>query len=72
MAKEAGKPVKVLWTREDDRPKRPLRPITAHFVRAGLDGSGKVVACIIASPAIESLRSWILFASRARAARTTS
>jgi isoquinoline 1-oxidoreductase subunit beta len=44
MAKEAGKPVKVLWTREDDVRNGRFRPITAHFVRAGLDGSGKVVA----------------------------
>jgi len=44
MAKEAGKPVKVLWTREDDVRNGRFRPITAHFVRAGLDAAGKPVA----------------------------
>ena len=44
LAKEAGKPVKVLWTREDDVRNGRFRPITAHHVRAGLDATGKLVA----------------------------
>jgi isoquinoline 1-oxidoreductase beta subunit len=44
LAKEAGKPVKVLWTREDDVHNGRFRPITAHHVRAGLDAAGKLVA----------------------------
>jgi isoquinoline 1-oxidoreductase subunit beta len=44
LAKEAGKPVKVLWTREDDVHNGRFRPITAHHVRAGLDATGKLVA----------------------------
>ena len=44
LAKEAKRPVKMMWTREDDVHNGRLRPITAHYLRAGLDGSGKIVA----------------------------
>jgi isoquinoline 1-oxidoreductase beta subunit len=44
MAKEAGKPVKVIWTREDDVHNGRFRPLSAHYLRAGFDGSGKLVA----------------------------
>jgi isoquinoline 1-oxidoreductase subunit beta len=44
MAKAAGRPVKVLWSREDDVHNGRLRPITAHHLRAGLDPSGRVTA----------------------------
>ena len=44
LAKEAGKSVKVLWTREDDVRNGRFRPITAHHLRAGLDATGKLVA----------------------------
>jgi isoquinoline 1-oxidoreductase beta subunit len=44
LAKEAGRPVKVLWTREDDVRDGRFRPITAHHLRAGLDATGKLVA----------------------------
>jgi isoquinoline 1-oxidoreductase beta subunit len=45
MAKEAGgKPVKVIWTREDDVKNGRFRPLSAHHMRAGLDESGKIVA----------------------------
>jgi isoquinoline 1-oxidoreductase beta subunit len=44
MAKAAGRPVKVLWTREDDVRNGRFRPLTAHYLRAGLDPSGRLVA----------------------------
>jgi isoquinoline 1-oxidoreductase beta subunit len=44
LSKEAKRPVKVMWTREDDVHNGRLRPITAHYLRAGLDSSGKIVA----------------------------
>ena len=33
-----------MWTREDDVHNGRLRPITAHYLRAGLDQSGKIMA----------------------------
>jgi isoquinoline 1-oxidoreductase subunit beta len=43
MAKAAGKPVKVIWTREDDVHNGRMRPLSAHHLRAGLDKNGKIV-----------------------------
>jgi isoquinoline 1-oxidoreductase beta subunit len=44
MSKSAHRPVKVMWTREDDVHNGHFRPITAHYLRAGLDASGKLIA----------------------------
>jgi isoquinoline 1-oxidoreductase beta subunit len=44
MAKAAGKPVKVIWTREDDVHNGRMRPLSAHYLRAGLDANGKIIA----------------------------
>ena len=44
LSKEAGRPVKVMWTREDDVHNGRFRPISAHYLRAGLDPSGKLTA----------------------------
>jgi isoquinoline 1-oxidoreductase beta subunit len=44
LSKEAGKPVKVMWTREDDLHNGRMRPISAHHLRAGLDASGTLIA----------------------------
>ena len=44
LAKEAGRPVKVMWTREDDVRNGRFRPLSAHRLKAGFDASGKLVA----------------------------
>src|SRR5215203_6385475 len=44
LSKESGRPVKVLWTREDDVHNGRFGPISAHYLRAGFDGSGKITA----------------------------
>jgi len=44
LSKHAKRPVKVMWTREDDVHNGRLRPITAHYLRAALDPSGRIVA----------------------------
>jgi isoquinoline 1-oxidoreductase subunit beta len=44
LSKESGRPVKVMWTREDDVHNGRFRPISAHYLRAGFDSSGKITA----------------------------
>jgi isoquinoline 1-oxidoreductase beta subunit len=44
LAKTVGKPVKLIWTREDDLTGGKFRPMTAHHIEAGFDAGGKLVA----------------------------
>ena len=44
LSKESGRPVKVMWTREDDVHNGRFRPLSAHYLRAGFDGTGKLTA----------------------------
>jgi isoquinoline 1-oxidoreductase beta subunit len=44
LAKDAGRPVKVMWTREDDLQNGRFRPLSAHYLRAGVDGSSRLIA----------------------------
>src|SRR6266480_2698310 len=44
LSKEVKRPVKVLWTREDDVKNGRFRPLSVHYLRAGLDGAGRIVA----------------------------
>jgi isoquinoline 1-oxidoreductase beta subunit len=44
LSKAVGKPVKSMWTREDDVHNGRFRPLSAHFLRAGFDATGKLVA----------------------------
>src|SRR5690349_18541927 len=43
-AKAVGKPVKVIYTRENDMTMDFSRPLTYQKVKAGLDGDGKLIA----------------------------
>ena len=44
LSKAIGKPVKVIWSREDDMAFGKFRPMTAHHIEAGFDTSGKLIA----------------------------
>ncbi len=44
LSREVRQPVKLQWTREDDVRNGRFRPLSAHFLRAGLDASGRIVA----------------------------
>ena len=56
LAREAGRPVKVTWTREDDLRHGYLHSVSAQYYRAGLDADGEVVSWLqrTAFPSIAS------------------
>ena len=62
LSKEVRSPVKLMWTREDDVHNGRFRPMSAHFLRAGLDGSGRIVtwqhrvACDWVTPFMDPVR----------------
>lgn len=43
IAKEVGKPVKLIWTREEDLAHGMFRPQSSHVLESAQDGSGTVV-----------------------------
>jgi isoquinoline 1-oxidoreductase beta subunit len=44
IAKAVRKPVKLIWSREDDIAMGRFRPMTAHYMEAGFDPAGKLIA----------------------------
>ncbi len=56
ISKLAGKPVKLIWTREDDTQLGPFRPLTFSSLKAGLSADGKPVAFQhkVISPSIDA------------------
>ncbi len=44
LSKAAGKPVKVMWTREDDVHNGRFRPLYVNRIRAGIDDKGRITA----------------------------
>ncbi|MEA3025881.1 MAG: isoquinoline 1-oxidoreductase subunit beta, partial [Alphaproteobacteria bacterium] len=44
LSKAVGKPVKLIWSREDDIAFGKFRPATAHHIEAGFDANGKLIA----------------------------
>ena len=44
LARRTGKPVKLVWSREDDVRLARLKPMTAQYLRAGFDRDGALIA----------------------------
>jgi len=58
ISKQVGKPVKVIWTREDDTQLGPFRPMTFSAMKGALSSDGKAVAFQhkVISPSINATR----------------
>ena len=56
LSRELGRPVKVIWSREDDVRDGIFRPLAAQYLRAALDAGGQVTALHqrVATPSVLS------------------
>ncbi|MES1213995.1 MAG: molybdopterin cofactor-binding domain-containing protein [Bacteroidota bacterium] len=56
ISKAVGKPVKLIWTREDDTQLGPFRPLTFSAMKAGIASDGKPLAFQhkVIAPSIDS------------------
>jgi isoquinoline 1-oxidoreductase subunit beta len=44
LAQAVGKPIKLIWSREEDLAYGKFRPMTAQYIEAGFDAGGKLIA----------------------------
>jgi isoquinoline 1-oxidoreductase beta subunit len=44
LSNAVKRPVKMMWTREDDIHNGRFNPLSAHYLRAGFDASGRLIA----------------------------
>jgi len=44
LSRDLKRPVKALWTREEDVRNGRFHPLSSHYLRAGLDKDGKIIA----------------------------
>ena len=56
LSRELGRPVKVIWSREDDVRDGVFRPLAAQYLRAALDADGRITALQqrVATPSVLS------------------
>ncbi len=56
LSRELGRPVKVIWSREDDVRDGVFRPMAAQYLRAALDADGRITALRqrVATPSVLS------------------
>ena len=56
LSRELGRPVKVIWSREDDVRDGIFRPLAAQYLRAALDADGQIIALQqrVATPSVLS------------------
>jgi len=56
LSRELGRPIKVIWSREDDVRDGVFRPLAAQYLRAALDAGGRITALQqrVATPSVLS------------------
>lgn len=69
LSRELGRPVKVIWSREDDVRDGIFRPLAAQYIRAALDADGRITALQqrVATPSVLSFMNeprWALSRNR--------